>query len=92
MLQLVVLFGIPIYNDESSSGRLPKKIQIPYFGYIYRDPTRHIVIADLKEQSIEIASVLSDGISEMGTNSGSNRLPETMDTQVFWGLRELEYF
>jgi hypothetical protein len=89
---LDMLLGIPLYNDEASSGRLPEKVLIPYFGYIHRDLTRHAVFADLKDQAIEIANVSSDGISDLGTESGSNSLPETMDTQMCWEFGGLEHF
>ncbi|RFN43339.1 hypothetical protein FIE12Z_12429 [Fusarium flagelliforme] len=89
---LDMLLGIPLYNDEASSGRLPEKVLIPYFGYIHRDLTRHAVFADLKDQAIGITNVSSDGISELGIESGSNSLPETMETQMCWEFGGLEQF
>jgi hypothetical protein len=89
---LDVLLGIPICNNETSSGRLPEKIPIPYFGYIHRDLTRHAVIADLADQAIEIANAPCDSFSVLGTESGSNSLPEIMDSQMSWEFGGLEHF
>jgi hypothetical protein len=82
---LDVLLGIPLCDNETSSGRLPRKIVIPYFGYIHRDITRQILVMDLKEHGIiAVSNISSNGMGVPGTESGNNSLPEMMDTEMYW--------
>ncbi|EXK87623.1 hypothetical protein FOQG_08962 [Fusarium oxysporum f. sp. raphani 54005] len=98
---LDILSGIPLHSDESSSSKLPSKIAIPHFGYIRRDlvqqagfqVTTGVPVACPDEQIMTaVPTISSDGLGGLGTGSGSNSWPETLDTGMCWEFGGLEHF
>jgi hypothetical protein len=90
---LDILSGIPLCDNETTSGKLPSKIVIPYFGYIHRDLSRQALVADLNEQGATVVSnMLSEGMGIPSTESGSNSLPEVINTEMCWEFGGLEHF
>jgi hypothetical protein len=90
---LDILLGIPLCDSETSSGKLPRKFVIPYFGYIHRDLTRQAPVADLNEQgATAVSNMSSEGTGVPDTESGSNSLPEVIDTEMGWDFGGLEHF
>lgn len=94
---LDILSGIPIDSDESSSSKLLNRIAIPHFGYIRRDVVQQagfqVTPGALQDQTLTATPTLSaDGLGGLGTGSGSNSWPETLDTGVCWEFGGLEHF
>lgn len=94
---LDILLGIPLDSDESSSSKLPNRIAIPHFGYIRRDVVQQagfqVTPGALQDQTLTATPTLSaDGLGGLGTRSGSNSWPETLDTGVCWEFGGLEHF